>query len=763
MLKAETEALARKLNREKRARKEAEQLLEAKSLELFRINKQLEKTNEGHQSRLQILNKFAIAITKIETIEELGWYVAREVVGQLGFTDCVFYLYRPSAKCLVQKAAIAAKNPAGSEILNPLQIPLGIGITGYVALSGKPEIVDNVTKDHRYVPDIAPGGSELCVPMVHDGTLLGVIDCEDPNIDRYDQTDLEILETVASYASAKIAERRAHENAGLRAQELEEKVQQLTVLKEELEQAKEKAEEHSALKSKFVAAISHEIRTPLSGILGSLDLLHDEDLPQRSSALVEMARSSGQTLQTLLNDVIDFARSEAGTLQLEPVVFSITELINSIQAFWQPHLQAKSCALGVDISADVGETYWGDPARIRQIMNNYISNALKYAGSETLILSVYSKPSTLTSETQQLIFSLQDFGEGLSDEDQAKVFDEFSRTGTHRRQIGDGAGLGLAICRQLADLMEGDVGVTSRQGQGATFWLKASFKLAQSDELKINHPAMNLTNFKDRTGRSARVLVAEDVPTNQIIIRMELERLGCRVTVVNNGVEAVDAVRNHTYDIVFMDIAMPEMDGVTATKRIIEIMGSNYAPPIYALTAHGMDEDRREFQAAGMQGIVTKPFEREQLYIAIERSLGLSEEESTAPIKVEHEDLANIPLFEHEKLFALLGSLDDESCLMLLEQSVKDLQRCQDEIVKGIKESAPNYVSQMAHQLKSVSGTFGLTRIQHISQQANECWKQGLVDETLQAGSVISDTLPSGIEMIENIAESYKAKELPSE
>ncbi|MEX0300529.1 MAG: response regulator, partial [Kordiimonas sp.] len=649
------------------------------------------------------------------------------------------------------------------EILNPLQIPLGIGITGYVALSGKPEIINDVTEDHRYVPDVTPGGSEICVPIIHDKELLGVIDCESPEKNHFDQNDLEILETVASYASAKIAERRAHDSAVARAKELEDKVKQLTALKEELEVAKEKAEEHSALKSKFVAAISHEIRTPLSGILGSLDLLHDEKLPQRSSALVDMARSSGQTLQTLLNDVIDFARSEAGTLQLEPVAFSITELINSIQAFWQPHLQAKSCALGVDISAEIGDTYWGDPARIRQIMNNYISNALKYSGSETLILSVYAQHLEPNSETHQLIFSLQDFGEGLSDEDQTKVFEEFSQTGNHRRQIGDGAGLGLAICSQLADLMKGEVGVTSQLGTGATFWLKAGFKLAQPEESKVNVPAANLVNFKDRIGRRARVLVAEDVPTNQIIIRMELERIGCRVTIVNNGVEAVEAARNYTYDIIFMDIAMPEMDGVTATKRIIEIIGEDDAPPIYALTAHGMDEDKQEFQAAGMQDIVTKPFEREDLYLAIEKSLELIEDNAAHAPADAALNLDEVPFFDQDKLFSLLGNLDDDSCTLLLGQSVKDLQKCQDAIMRGLDESAPNYVSQMAHQLKSVSGTFGLTRIQHISQHANESWKQGMVDETLAAGRVITDTLPEGIAMIENIAKSYKAKELSSD
>ena len=320
--------------RERTARLEAEKLLEAKSAELYLVNQSLAAANSGKERYLGVLSDFAFMITKISSIDELCWYVAREVVGKLGFADCVVYLIDDADNCIFQQAAIAEKNPQGKDIINSLRIPLGKGITGAVAASGIAEIVNDVSQDKRYVPDVTPAGSEICVPMLHDGKLIGVIDCEDKRKDCFTAEDLSTLKTIASYTSAKVAERQAHEEALARAAELETKVEQLTLLSAELETAKEKAEESSALKSRFVATISHEIRTPLAGILGSLDLLHDEDLSAKPGTLVDMARSSGQTLQTLLNDVIDFARTEAGTMQLEPVAFSVRDLIGSVQAFW---------------------------------------------------------------------------------------------------------------------------------------------------------------------------------------------------------------------------------------------------------------------------------------------------------------------------------------------------------------------------------------------------------------------------------------------
>ncbi|WP_262693621.1 ATP-binding protein [Kordiimonas aquimaris] len=743
----EIDLLNRKLSRENKARLEAEQLLEEKSAALYEANQALTAVNSGQQEYLTVLSDFALAITTIKSIDELAWYVVREVVGRLGFSDCVFYLYDASTKSIIQCAAIADKNPEGQKILNPLSISLGQGITGSVAASRRPEIVNDVSTDPRYVPDITPGGSEVCVPMLHDGILIGVIDCESPEKNFFSEQHLTALETVASYASAKVAERQAHDRATARTKDLEQKIVQLTKLKEELEAAKEKAEESSALKSRFVATISHEIRTPLSGILGSLDLLQDEEMPTKAGTLVEMARNSGQTLQALLNDVIDFARSEAGMLQIEPSAFSIIELVSSIQSFWLPHAKARNVALDIDVKDDIAKNYWGDPARIRQIINNYFSNALKYAKSARLILSV-ENVAMAGGDGTQVQFSIIDFGPGISAEDQEQLFSEFTRVGAHKRQIGDGAGLGLAICRQMAELMDGSVGVDSQPGSGSRFWLRLPIQsvLEQVDDRPAT--TRSLDSFRERLGARPRILVAEDVPTNQTIIRMTLEAFDCRVTIVNNGIEAVEATLNHDFDLIFMDIAMPEMDGMAATSRIHKLLGKEKAPPIYALTAHGMDTDREEFEAAGMVGIVTKPFDRQDLYTAIEQCL-LHEKTGKEDTNIQGMyEFDEHSMLDRDMLMALLDPLDTDSRSMLLNQCIADLSSCLQLITDGFHQKDTKKVADATHKLKSVSGTFGLVQLQHLSGTASELGKQGVDAECLATAEVIVDRLPVGIEAL---------------
>ncbi len=746
-----------KLERERRAREEAENLLEAKSRELFRSREELKASHTENLKFLNVLSEFAAAITDITSEEELVWYTAREVVGRLGFVDCVIYLYDEKSSSIIQRAAIADKNPHDREIVNPLVIPLGQGITGSVAQARIAEIVGDLAADPRYISDVASNASEICVPMVHNDRLIGVIDCEDPRPNHFTTKDLDILKTVASYASAKIAEVHAQAEVLARTNDLENRVHELTAMKEELEAAKEKAEETSALKSRFVATISHEIRTPLSGILGSLDLLQDEKLSGKAAGLVEMARSSGQTLHTLLNDVIDFARTEAGTLQLEPTVFSIRDLVTSIQSFWQPHVAARDSSLIVKLDNRLASHYWGDPARIRQIMNNYLSNAIKYAPSKVFEIGVDINDRADRAGEQCLRWSVKDSGPGLKKEDREQLFTEFTRVGANKRKIGEGAGLGLAICKQLAHLMDGTVGVDSEDGEGATFWFSAPFNTARVEASKEAKAATEQDNLRERFGRSPRVLVAEDVPTNQMLIRMSLEGFGCRVTVVNNGVEAVEAASTHTYDIIFMDIAMPEMDGTTATSRIIKLLGRDQAPPIYALTAHGMDEDREEFAAAGMCGIVTKPFNRKDIYAVVEEAvMNAAPSARESGIMPELETFADKPEFDEHMLEALMMALDPESRKMLLNQCIDDLSNNLTVLEEALAAGTASLVADAAHRIKSVSGTFGLTRVQFLANEANNCWQTGDPDGSVAYGREISMQLPQGIDSIEAYAKSLE-------
>ncbi len=516
---------------------------------------------------------------------------------------------------------------------------------------------------------------------------------------------------------------------------LEKKIAEMKALQHELEKAKKQAEETSALKSRFVATISHEIRTPLNGILGSLDLLMEENLPDKPTALVSMARTSGDILHTLLNDVIDFARSEAGMMQLEPAAFSIKEVFNETITFWQPHTQAKDCQLVIDYPSNYGDTYWGDPARIRQILNNYISNAMKYSGSDQILLSVEEQKNL---EAPKLKISVTDYGHGINKDELSQLFTEFTRVGANKRHIGEGAGLGLAICKHIAELMGGSVGAQSAPNEKTVFWLTIPLKTAVK-KTKITQTKTEFTPFKEIFGRRPKILVAEDVPTNQTIIKLTLESFGCRVTIVNNGVEAIEAVTNHSYDIVFMDIAMPEMDGICATRRIHELLGKTSTPPIYALTAHGMDEDREEFMAAGMVDIVMKPFNKTALYETINSCFGninTIETKENVPMN----DFSSYPSFDENLLIELIGPLNAESRTMLVNQCITDIETCETDIRHGLEALNADTVGDAMHKLKSLSGTFGFIKIHHISELANEAIKKGQNEVCLElAPSILTE------------------------
>ncbi len=754
--------LTRQLERERTARKEAEHLLEEKSIALFASNSNLQQLNANKEASLHVLGSFAIAITTMVDEIDVVWYLAKEVVAKLGFIDCVVYMHDADSGAIVQTAAIAEKNPNGRQIVNPLRIPLGEGITGTVALTMETELIHDVTDDPRYISDVMEGGSEVCVPLAHAGQLIGVLDCEHPEKNHFTDADLYILKTVASYASAKIAERRAHSDALSKAQALEGRVHQLTQLKNELEIAKEKSEETSALKSKFVATISHEIRTPLTGILGSLDLLLDENLTSHAKTLVSMARSSGQMLQTLLNDVIDFARTEAGHLQLEPTIFNVRDLLASIQTFWHPHIDAHDLELNINLDFSIAAQYWGDVGRLRQIINNYVSNALKYAKSSKIVISIKHIASDDTNHLHRLKFSVRDFGPGISPVEQEKLFKVFSRLSSSRHDQGDGAGLGLAICSQLAQAMDGEVGVTSTFGEGAEFWFESNFKMVENLE-GINRPVLetqNLLALPEVLGRTPRVLVAEDVQTNQTLIRLTLEKFGCNVTIVNNGIEAVESASKHAYDVIFMDIAMPVMDGITATKRIIKLVGHAAASPIFALTAHGMDEDHSEITQAGMLGIVTKPFKPKDLYNVVQQCCKNADLSKLAePPKqetVSNNTLVNnaTKSFDEDQISALLNELDHASKDMLITQTIQDLRAAHGTLKNGLEHSDIDVIGAEAHKLQSLCGTFGLLHLQKLAEQTNTVWKRHHIKDCQKYGVLLEGSLGSGIQALATYQQS---------
>ncbi len=402
-----------------------------------------------------------------------------------------------------------------------------------------------------------------------------------------------------------------------RDEHLEEEVAERT---KDLVKAKEGAEAASRAKSEFLANMSHEIRTPMNGVLGVADLLLQADLSDKQHNLVRTIRSSGKNLLYIINDILDFSKIEAGRLELEYINFDLRELVEGIYDLFSNKASEKGLTLTSQLQEEIPAIVYGDLVRIRQILTNLIGNAIKFTEYGSVQLS--SKLVEKNEGTCCLHFEVRDTGIGLSTEEKDGIFDAFSQADSTTTRKYGGTGLGLTISRQLVQLMDGEIGVTSEKGFGASFWFEVSLQIPRDLESALSQSKKEQQeNITELTQYDCRVLLAEDNLTNQIVAEGMLELFGCKVDLAVNGVEAVEARRNNSYDIIFMDCQMPELDGYSATGQIrkFEQQKGGSHVPIVALTAHVMTGDRQRCIAAGMDDYLSKPLQKEQLQSILEK------------------------------------------------------------------------------------------------------------------------------------------------
>ena len=399
----------------------------------------------------------------------------------------------------------------------------------------------------------------------------------------------------------------------------------------ELVEARDAAEAANLAKSQFLANMSHEIRTPLNGVLAMAQILARSDLESIQRDQVEVIRQSGETLLSLLNDILDVSKIEAGKLEMEVADFDLAAVVDAAAAGFAAVAARKKLDLAVEIAPEARGLWRGDAGRLRQILNNFLSNALKFTETGCVRLEV-------GADDEGLRLTVRDTGMGIPRDKLPLLFQKFTQLDASTTRRFGGTGLGLAICRELAELMGGSVAVESLDGEGSSFSV-----LLPPPRIAGTTPSMTLHCVEAPVEMAAgpvageeppssegavepgalRVLAAEDNPTNQLVLTTVMQIFGLELTLASDGVEAVEAWRAGDFDLVLMDIQMPRLDGVAATRsiRAEEAASGRRRTPILALSANALNHQVESYLAAGMDGHIAKPIELDKLQAALDLAL----------------------------------------------------------------------------------------------------------------------------------------------
>jgi len=507
-----------------------------------------------------------------------------------------------------------------------------------------------------------------------------------------------------------------------------------------------KAEAAVLVKSQFIANMSHEIRTPLNGILGIAQLLKTSSLSEEQNEYTDLIIKSGGLLLSIVNGILDFSKAETGTLKLEKVKFSIRSVIQNCLELQEQKARDKGLTLTSAVHDTIPEFLYGDPVRLGQICVNLINNAIKFTPAGEVRIEV----ATVKVFINNILLKIRvhDTGIGIEKEKISKLFRSFTQLDSSLTKEFGGTGLGLSIAKRLVEMMHGEIGVDSIPGEGTTFWFTVPFALENNKDTRDNNSEQSQSGLPTSEGnRVLSILFVDDSQINRHVGKMMIEKMNCTVDEANDGIDALSKLRQKAYDVVFMDLNMPKLDGFETIKKIRDNTFADIRPdiPVIGVTAHALNEDRDKCLKLGMNDYIPKPLSPAAIQIVLERfRSGTPVAQVSSEKNVEVHSKTDEPFFDSNKLFSKLAG-DIELFRTLIDTFYESFSSDLMQLKDAWREKSIRDMEMLGHKIK------GSCSNMHVKVMSEE----GLGIEMGAKNNTV-ETVPKHIEKLSEFFEQFK-------